>query len=103
VVFAHQQFELERNQVLPALDPSDTADGWTLLVMTDKDNLRLMREAFERLASVRAFYLRSGLQPQKFQLRIKNTPSDVSDGIGLEHLVWVLKNQTVQTSSSSPR
>jgi hypothetical protein len=101
VVFEHQQFELPRSQVLPVLDASDPADGWTLLVMTDKDNPRLMREAFERLTSVRASYLRSGLDPRKFQLRIKSTPSDMADAIGIEDLVWVLKSQPVRAAVKS--
>jgi hypothetical protein len=103
VVFAQQQFDLPHNQVPPALDSSDSAVGWTLLVMTDKDNPRLMREAFERLTAVRASYIRSGQDAHKFQMQIKSTSSELADGIGSDQVVWVLKSQSVKPVVSAPQ
>ena len=88
--FEPQYFVWPPERALPVLDPSALSRGWVFVTLTDKNNPRLLREAFKRLGSVRAEYLRMGTAPEKLQIQIEALPADLGTSTGLENTVWVL-------------
>jgi len=89
--FEPQQFVWPSDRSLPALEIAASQRGMVFVILVDKNNLRLLREAFKRLSSVRAEYLRMGAAPEKLQIQIGASPPEASTVPGLNNTVWVLR------------
>lgn len=68
-----------------------TRKTWSLYVLTDPSNIRLSREAFERLMFVRAALIKAGALPENVQMKVTLPPDSVALPVGAERTVWVVE------------
>lgn len=68
-----------------------TQKAWSLYVLTDPSNIRLSREAFERLMFVRTALIKAGALPENVQMKVTLPPDSVALPIGVERTVWVVE------------
>lgn len=93
--FESQQFVWPQATVLPELTQGAPDDSWLLLMLADKENPRLLREAFSRLSSVRTAYLRAGVDGSKLRIQIDAVPPALRRVEGLENTVWIVRRSPV--------
>ena len=93
--FEPQQFVWPQAASLPELTPGASDDSWLLLMLADKENPRLLREAFSRLNSVRAAYLRAGVNGSKLRIQIDAIPLALRSDEGLDNTVWIVKRPPI--------
>lgn len=71
--------------------PRVTQRVWSLYVLADPSNVRLSREAFERLMFVRSTLLKAGALPENVQMKVTPPPDSVALPPGVERTVWVVE------------
>lgn len=91
LAFEPQQFVWPTDRSIPVLDISTAQRGWIFVILTDKNNPRLVREAFNRLGSIRAESLRLGTAPDKVQIQIGAMPPDMGPALSFNDTVWILR------------
>jgi hypothetical protein len=91
IAFEPQQFDWSAERSLPALDDSKTHWEWILVILTDKNNSRLTREAYTRLGAIRAAYFRMGAGPEKMKIQIHSIPPELGPLLAFNNTVWILR------------